>query len=73
MDLEDLHHLAKKTSGPCPYYLSRKMAELSDIVFVPYNYLVDKQCRQSIATLFSWTNAVVIFDEAHNIEVRAIR
>lgn len=70
LDIEDLYELGKKKSGPCPYFFSRKMAEICDIVFVPYNYLIDKQTRHGLESLFNWTGSVVIFDEAHNIEVR---
>lgn len=68
MDIEDMHRSAKK-GGPCPFFLSRKIAEKCDIVFVPYQYLVNKRSRKSLGSITNWTNAIVIFDEAHNIEV----
>jgi hypothetical protein len=27
----------------CPYFLSRDMAGTADVIFMPYNYLVDAQ------------------------------
>jgi regulator of telomere elongation helicase 1 len=39
----------------------------AELIFTPYNYLVDKKTRSGLG--ISWENAVLIFDEAHNIEV----
>lgn len=69
MDVEDLSALAR-SSGPCVYFFTRRLAEISDLVFLPYNYLIEKQTRQGIESLFNWKGSIVIFDEAHNIEVR---
>ena len=66
MDIEDLNRLGR-VRGPCPFYLSREMAATANIVFMPYNYLVDPKIRGGLQT--KWENAVLIFDEAHNIEV----
>lgn len=38
----------------------------ADLVFMPYNYLLDKKTRGS--SLLSFKDAIVIFDEAHNVE-----
>ena len=64
-DIEDLskfghHHTA------CPYFVSRKLAETAELVFCPYNYVVDPGIRG--ATGIELDGAVVIFDEGHNIE-----
>lgn len=37
----------------------------AEIVFVPYNYLIDPYTRRQMS--ISLENAVVIFDEAHNL------
>ena len=66
MDIEDLNRLGR-VRGPCPFYLSREMAATANIIFMPYNYLVDGKIRGGLQT--KWENAVLIFDEAHNIEV----
>ncbi len=68
MDIEDLNRLGR-VRGPCPFYLSREMAATANIIFMPYNYLVDGKIRGGLQT--KWENSVLIFDEAHNIEVRS--
>lgn len=50
----------------CPYYTSRELLGDADLVFMPYNYLLDKKTRGS--SLLSFKDAIVIFDEAHNVE-----
>lgn len=67
MDMEDLAKLGNSSSGPCPYFLSRDMAANADIVFMPYNYLVDPQTRMGMKNV-QWRSAILIFDEAHNVE-----
>lgn len=42
------------------------MATTAEIVFMPYNYLVDVKTRGGLG--IAWHNAVLIFDEAHNVE-----
>jgi regulator of telomere elongation helicase 1 len=53
----------------CPYFLSRDLAATADVIFMPYNYLVDAHSRGQLSSV-DWNNAVVIVDEAHNIQVR---
>uniref|UniRef100_A0A8C7YSI0 Regulator of telomere elongation helicase 1 n=1 Tax=Oryzias sinensis TaxID=183150 RepID=A0A8C7YSI0_9TELE len=50
----------------CPYYLSRSLKQQADIIFMPYNYLLDPKSRR--AHNIELSGAVVIFDEAHNLE-----
>ncbi|RWS24656.1 uncharacterized protein B4U80_10315, partial [Leptotrombidium deliense] len=64
-DIEDLVTLGKQHTL-CPYYASKTLAQRADIVFVPYNYLIDKQARKSQEV--GLKDAVVIIDEGHNIE-----
>jgi fanconi anemia group J protein len=64
-DIEDLAALGRSRKA-CPYYLSRKWAENAELIFGPYNYLVDPVIRRSMGIDVS--GAVVVFDEAHNIE-----
>lgn len=33
----------------CPYYTARELIEDADIVFCPYNYLLDAQIRESVS------------------------
>ncbi|XP_020105851.1 regulator of telomere elongation helicase 1 isoform X2 [Ananas comosus] len=65
-DIEDLVNIGR-TKGPCPYYVSRELHKTADILFAPYNYLIDPGNRRSL-TGIPWSNAVLIFDEAHNLE-----
>ena len=65
LDIEDLSKLGT-TRTVCPYYLSRDMAANADIIFMPYNYLVDVKTRGGLG--ISWDDAILIFDEAHNVE-----
>ncbi|OIW15857.1 hypothetical protein TanjilG_04392 [Lupinus angustifolius] len=65
VDIEDLVNIGTRF-GPCPYYLSKELHKVVDIVFAPYNYLIDRGYRNSLQ--LSWSNSVLIFDEAHNLE-----
>jgi len=67
MDMEDLV-LMGKTHHVCPFYYTRSLVEDADLVLVPYNYLFDKDARTTTLSDIPWDNAVVIFDEAHNLE-----
>lgn len=65
LDIEDLTIVGKKKKI-CPYYYSRDTSAAADIVFMPYNYLLDSAIRRTMKINFE--NSVVIFDEAHNLE-----
>ena len=65
-DIEDLVKTGKKEKF-CPYYTSRDLLATADIVFCPYNYLLDPIIRKRFS--IDLEGAVVILDEAHNIEV----
>ncbi|NXP50902.1 FANCJ protein, partial [Heliornis fulica] len=64
-DIEDLVGLGKKLRA-CPYFAARELMVGADIVFCPYNYLLDPQIRDSMEIKLK--DQVVILDEAHNIE-----
>eukprot|EP00923_Selenidium_pygospionis_P057572 GHVN01100649.1.p2 GENE.GHVN01100649.1~~GHVN01100649.1.p2 ORF type:complete len:776 (+),score=64.22 GHVN01100649.1:3223-5550(+) len=64
-DIEEIYKAGKKCKG-CAYYAAKEAAGNADIVFLPYNYIVDETIRQSMDIRLK--NAIVIFDEAHNIE-----
>ncbi|KAM3617416.1 uncharacterized protein V6R79_005854 [Siganus canaliculatus] len=65
LDVEDLVKFGQKQRA-CPYYLSRSLKQQADIIFMPYNYLLDPKSRR--AHNIELNGAVVIFDEAHNVE-----
>ncbi|XP_033374916.1 regulator of telomere elongation helicase 1 isoform X6 [Parus major] len=65
MDIEDLVKNGNKHRA-CPYYLSRSLKQQADIIFMPYNYLLDAKSRKSHNLDLKGT--VVILDEAHNVE-----
>ena len=67
MDIEDLVADGKAVND-CPYFASRQMLPGADIVFAPYNYLVDVAIRRSMKLDEHVRGSVVIVDEAHNIE-----
>ena len=67
MDIEDLIRLGQ-SRGPCPFFLARELAGSAELVFMPYNYLVDIKTRAGLKML-RFDDAVLIFDEAHNVEV----
>lgn len=64
LDIEELHNLSEKRSV-CTYYLTKSWAERADIVFMPYNYLIDEKIRENFK--IDYANSVIIVDEAHNI------
>ncbi|KAM6296812.1 Fanconi anemia group J protein [Aegotheles albertisi] len=64
-DIEDLVSLGKKLRA-CAYFAARELMVGADIVFCPYNYLLDPQIRESME--INLKGHVVILDEAHNIE-----
>ncbi|XP_022696007.1 regulator of telomere elongation helicase 1 homolog [Varroa jacobsoni] len=65
IDIEDLVTLGRRHQC-CPYYATKILRKKSDVIFVPYNYIVDPSTRRSQA--IELDGNVVIFDEAHNIE-----
>ncbi|XP_075951589.1 regulator of telomere elongation helicase 1 [Anarhichas minor] len=65
LDVEDLVKFGNK-QRVCPYYLSRSLKQQADVIFMPYNYLLDPKSRR--AHNIELNGAVVIFDEAHNVE-----
>ena len=73
-DIEDLisfglnpyNQPEKKSYTACPYYLSQALSKDAELVFAPYNYLLDPKIRK--AQGIDITGSIVCLDEAHNIE-----
>jgi Rad3-related DNA helicase len=65
LDIEELVSMGRR-DHVCPYFYSREGAENADILFLPYNYLLDASIRSTLKV--EWADAAVILDEAHNIE-----
>jgi regulator of telomere elongation helicase 1 len=68
-DLVDIEDLARagQQEHVCPYYFSREAVASRnvDLVLLPYNYLIDRNIR--LSTDLRIDNAIVVFDEAHNL------
>ena len=65
VDIEDLKLFGAKHNA-CPFYLSRDNQATADLIFLPYNYIVDINSRKSQNIILK--DSIIIFDEAHNIE-----
>ena len=61
-DIESLVQFGSKHAA-CPYYLSRELLKEADLIFMPYNYLLDSSTRAALTTEIDLKGAVVIFDE----------
>ncbi|XP_050420877.1 regulator of telomere elongation helicase 1 homolog isoform X2 [Adelges cooleyi] len=64
-DIEDLINKGKKFNC-CPYYGSRELQKDVDILFTPYNYIIDPKTRK--AQDIQLSEDVIILDEGHNVE-----
>jgi Rad3-related DNA helicase len=64
-DVEDLVELGSAVVG-CGYYASREIAKAAELVFCPYNYLVDLVIAEAFDEVLK--DSICIIDEAHNIE-----
>ncbi|GFP82753.1 fanconi anemia group j protein homolog [Phtheirospermum japonicum] len=64
-DIEDLVKIGNVVKG-CSYYAARALAQEADLVFCPYNYIINPVIREAMEV--DITGGIIIFDEAHNIE-----
>ena len=46
--------------------MAREMKEVADVVFMPYNYILDPKLRKMNGVDIQ--NSIVILDEGHNVE-----
>lgn len=63
-DIEEAVELGKKHHA-CAYFATRNLATRADIIFCPYNYVLDMNIRN--AMMINLDRAIVIIDEGHNI------
>jgi hypothetical protein len=45
LDIEELHNYGKEKGG-CPYYAMKDRSQGADIIFMPYNYLINVGIRK---------------------------
>jgi regulator of telomere elongation helicase 1 len=64
-DIEDLVIWGRRHSA-CPYFIAKDQQAVADIVFIPYNYIIDPLIRRSMN--IDLKGSIVILDEAHNLE-----
>uniref|UniRef100_A0A0N5B8B5 Helicase ATP-binding domain-containing protein n=1 Tax=Strongyloides papillosus TaxID=174720 RepID=A0A0N5B8B5_STREA len=65
-DLEEIVEYGE-ARGLCPYYVTSTILRSdADLVFCPFNYLIDPVIRRNTKTTLK--NDIVILDEAHNVE-----
>ncbi|OMJ20407.1 DNA repair helicase rad15 [Smittium culicis] len=64
--MDDLREYSSQ-NGVCPYYISRKMLAVADVVIYSYHYILDPKITELVSKDFS-KDTIVIFDEAHNID-----
>ncbi|CEL98142.1 unnamed protein product [Vitrella brassicaformis CCMP3155] len=50
----------------CPFFATRENQKICDLVFCPYNYILNPEARKTLK--LDLTNAIVILDEGHNVE-----
>ena len=66
MDLEEFSTACKKIHW-CPFFAARELIPVSDLLFFPYNYVLDVMYHSMFRNL-QYTNSVLIFDEGHNVQ-----
>lgn len=64
-DIEDLCSLGTSHLA-CPFYGAKVLAKNADIIFAPYNYIVDPIIRSTLS--IDLRGAIIVLDEAHNVE-----
>lgn len=45
-DIEELYNMGIQHKT-CPYYLQKNRAQASDLILMPYNYLIDPKIREN--------------------------
>lgn len=64
-DIEDLVNLGTSMSA-CPFFAAKALERKAELIFCPYNYLIEPGIRELMGICID--DAILIFDEAHNLE-----
>lgn len=64
--LEDLRQFGRE-AGLCPYFLARRMLNEANVIIYSYYYLLDPKVASLVSRELP-RDAIVVFDEAHNID-----
>eukprot|EP00002_Diphylleia_rotans_P023138 TRINITY_DN4547_c0_g1_i2.p1 TRINITY_DN4547_c0_g1~~TRINITY_DN4547_c0_g1_i2.p1 ORF type:complete len:314 (+),score=65.36 TRINITY_DN4547_c0_g1_i2:84-1025(+) len=64
--IDDLKDLGRQKKW-CPYFLARHTVNFANIIIYSYHYLLDPKISSIVSKEFG-KDAIVVFDEAHNID-----
>ncbi|KAF8559571.1 DNA repair helicase [Imleria badia] len=56
-----------RENGTCPYFTVRRMMPFVDVIIYSFHYLLDPKVAEQVSKELS-KDAIVVFDEAHNID-----
>ncbi|KAI9217877.1 transcription factor TFIIH complex subunit Rad15 [Blastocladiella britannica] len=56
-----------RDNNMCPYFLSRRLVSLANVIIYSYHYLLDPKVAEMVSKGLS-KDSIVVFDEAHNID-----
>lgn len=51
IDVEDIVSMGQKHKF-CPYFMAKELKQHADIIFLPYNYLLDPISRKSLGIIY---------------------
>lgn len=54
-------------NGLCPYFLARRLVQESHVIMCSFAYILDPAARELLLPVLT-KSAIVVFDEAHNID-----
>lgn len=67
LDIEDLVNIGQ-THKICPFFGSRLLEKEAEILFIPYNYLLDPRILKQKKSNKMLSGNILLLDEAHNLE-----
>jgi len=65
-DVEETDDDDYSPHSACPYYLSQVLTKNAELVFAPYNYVLEPAIRNALG--IDLEGSIVVLDEAHNVE-----